>query len=111
MQHIDFDVARPQPAGRPYAVAAGLKADRNPADLAPGPLRFVPPALQQPEQLDLVGFELFGRMPLDPRDDPGNQPARLAHLLSRAIRWSIPLSIDPVARGLSSVRGRRWAAT
>jgi len=25
--------------------------------------------------------------------------------------WSIPLSLDPVARGLSSVRGRRWATT
>jgi hypothetical protein len=43
MDHLGLDVARPQPARQPYAIAAGLESDRNPADLPPGPLRFAPP--------------------------------------------------------------------
>ena len=41
------------------------------------------PALQQSKQRLFVRLQLLQRLALDPRDDPGDQPARLAHLDDR----------------------------
>ena len=41
---------------------------------------FVSPALQQSEQRLLVRLELLQRVSLDPRNNPGDESARLAHL-------------------------------
>jgi len=75
-----FDVVRQQPTGQPETVAAGLEGDRNPGDVAAGLLCLRSPAMQQPQQPCFVRFQLLCRVPLDPRDHAGDEPARLAHL-------------------------------
>jgi hypothetical protein len=50
--------------------------------IAPFVGRLILPALQQPQQRCLVWLELLQRVSLDPGDDPGNEPTRLAHLMT-----------------------------
>ena len=83
VDHVRLDAAGPQPARQPEAVAAGLEGHRDARDRAPGLGRLVPPAPQQPQQRLLVRLELLERLALEARDDPGHQPARLAHLDDR----------------------------
>jgi len=47
MNDMGLDAARPQPAGEPKAVPAGLEGDRNAVDLVPGLLRLCSPPLEQ----------------------------------------------------------------
>jgi hypothetical protein len=61
---------------QPEAVAAGFKSDSDAIDVPPGFHRFIPPAMQQPQQRLLVRFEFLQRVALDPRNDPGNEPTR-----------------------------------
>ena len=75
-----FDAVRPQPAGRPEAVAPRLEGDRYPVDGAAGLLSLLAPAMQPQQQPCLAWFELLCRVPLDPRNNAGDEPARLAHL-------------------------------
>src|SRR5690348_11024450 len=56
---------RPQPAGEPEAVPAGLEGGRDPRDRAAGPGRLVPPAVQEAEQRPLVRRELLQRVALE----------------------------------------------
>src|SRR5439155_2050902 len=51
-----------------------------PIDRAPCLGRLVPPAIQQLEQRRLIRPEFLQRLPVDPRNDTGDQPDRLAHL-------------------------------
>jgi len=80
VDHISFDAVPPQPAGQPEAVTPRLQRDRYPVDVAPGLLRFLAPAMQQLEQSCFIWGELLYRLPLDPRNNGGDEPARLAHL-------------------------------
>ena len=75
-----FDAVPPQPAGQPEAVTPRLQRDRYPVDVAPGLLRFLASAMQQLEQSCFIWGELLDRLPLDPRNNGGDEPARLAHL-------------------------------
>ena len=87
---VGFDAARPQPARQPEAVAASLEGNGDTRDRAAGLDRLVLPALQQSEQRLRVRLELLHRVALDPGNDAGDQPARLAHLDDRdqrAIRF------------------------
>jgi hypothetical protein len=45
--------------------------------------RLALPAPQKPEQRFLARLKLLQRMALDPGNDPGDKPARLAHLDDR----------------------------
>jgi len=80
---MSFDAVRPQPAGQPEAVAPGFISHRYPVDSAPRLLRFAAPAMQQPQQRRLVWFQLLYRVSLDPRNNRGDEPARLAYLDDR----------------------------
>jgi hypothetical protein len=80
VDHMGFDAVCSQPAGQPEAVASGFISDRYSLDIAPSFLRFATPAMQQPQQSFLVRGELLYRLSLDPRDNGGDEPARLAHL-------------------------------
>jgi hypothetical protein len=79
---IGFDATRPQRTCQPEAVATGVEGDSDAHDRAPFLGRLILPALQQPQQRCLVWLELLQRVSLDPGDDPGNEPTRLAHLMT-----------------------------
>jgi transposase InsO family protein len=79
VDHMSFKAVRPQPASQPEAVAPGFISDRYPVDIAPRLLRFAAPTIQQPQQSFLVRGELLHWLSLDPRDNGGDEPARLAH--------------------------------
>src|SRR3712207_6064318 len=80
VDYVSFSTLCPQPARQPEAVAAGLEGDTDARDHAASPGRLVPPTPEQPEQRDLVGLDLLHGLALDPRYDPSDEPARLAHL-------------------------------
>src|SRR6202045_4739478 len=50
MDHMRLDPTRTQPPRQPEAVAAGFEGQRNPRDIAPGPDRLIPPAMQHGKQ-------------------------------------------------------------
>src|SRR5262249_49395242 len=77
---VDFDVARPEPARQPEAVAAGFEGDRDAFDLVSCLPRFFSPAIEQLQQGALVDLELLQRLALDTGHNAGNEPARQAHL-------------------------------
>jgi hypothetical protein len=62
------------------AIASGLISDNDALDLAPGLAGFVPPTMQQLQQRRLIGSEPLERLALDARNNPRNEPLRLAHL-------------------------------
>src|SRR3954465_12062752 len=77
---VGFDIAGPEPARQPEAVAARLERDhdaRNRAAFLRGPRT---PAHEQTEQFHLAWFELLQRMALDPWNNASDEPACLAHL-------------------------------
>src|SRR5207248_4770163 len=80
MDHVSLDPTRRKPARQPEAVAAGFEGNRNPRDRAPGPDRFILPAMQQAKQPFWARLQLLARLTLNPGKHAGNQPARLAHL-------------------------------
>src|SRR4051812_30347426 len=80
---VGFDIAGPEPARQPEAVAARLKRDGDARDRAAFLGGLGTPAHQQTEQFPFTRFELLQRMALDPWNDAGNEPARLAHLNHR----------------------------
>src|SRR3954452_4394815 len=77
---IGFDAPGPEPARQPEAIAARLEGDGDAGDRAAVLGRLCTPAHQQTEQFHLAWFELLERMALDPWDNAGDEPARLAHL-------------------------------
>jgi hypothetical protein len=80
MHDVRLDAAGSQPTRQPEPVAAGFEGDRDAGDGLTCLCPFVAPAMQQRQQQRLARFQLLNRMPCDARDDPGDQPARLAHL-------------------------------
>src|SRR3954470_5777904 len=80
MDDVGFDIAGPEPARQPEAVAARLEGDRDAGDRAAFLRGLRTPAHEQPEQVHLAWFELLQRMALDTWDNAGNEPTRLAHL-------------------------------
>ena len=105
-----------QPAGQPEAVPAGLEGDRDPRDRAAGPDRLVPPAMQQPQAArSSSGASFLQRVPLEARNDPGHEPARLAHLDDGDQRAMLlqgdegPAQVVPLRHGaLRACFQRRW---
>jgi hypothetical protein len=74
MDDMGLNVARFQPPRQPEAVAASFKSNRDARDRAAGLRRFIPPALQQSKQGPLVRLQLLQGVPLNARNDAGNEP-------------------------------------
>jgi hypothetical protein len=83
MYNVRLNAVRAKPAGQPKAVAASLECDGNAFNPAAGLDCFVSPPLQEPQQGAFVDCQFLQRMPFEPRGDPGDEPARLAHLDDR----------------------------
>ena len=69
--------ARPKPARQPEAVSTGFEGKRNPRDLAAGPNRLIPPAMQDGKQPFWARLQLLVRLTLNTRNYAANEPARL----------------------------------
>ena len=80
MDDVGFDAAHPQPPSQPEAVTAGLEREGDPCDRPACLYRLVPPPLDQLQQGLLVRIELLQRVAFDSRNNPSNEPARLAHI-------------------------------
>src|SRR4029077_3180044 len=65
---------------QPEAVAAGFEGHRNPRDIAAGPDRLIPPAMQQTKQPFGTRLQLLARLTLNAGKYTGYQPTRLAQL-------------------------------
>jgi hypothetical protein len=77
MDHMGIDPAFPQPARQPEAIASGLIRHSNPRDLFSSLNCFIPPAIQQLQQVFGPGvFQFLQRLPVDARHQAGDQPAR-----------------------------------
>ena len=77
---MGFDVARPQPACKPKAVATGFEGDSDARDRLPRFGRFGLPTAQKSQEVRLVGSDLLERVAVDPRHDGRDEPTCLAHL-------------------------------
>src|SRR5258705_9550512 len=80
MDHMRLHPARPKPARQPEAVSTGFEGKRNPRDLAAGPNRLIPPAMQDGKQPFWARLQLLVRLTLNTRNYAANEPARLAQL-------------------------------
>ena len=80
MDHVRLDAVALQPTREPEAVAARFVGNGDAGD-GTSPLHgFIPPAPKQAEQIFGVGLHLLLRLPLDARDQTGNQPTLLTEL-------------------------------
>src|SRR6516162_2759880 len=80
MDHVRLDATRRQPARQPETVAAGFESQRNPRNIAAGPDRLIPPAMQHRKQPFWARLQLLARLTLNAGKHTANQPARLAQL-------------------------------
>jgi hypothetical protein len=80
MDHMCLHPTRLRPTRQPKAVAVGFEGKRNPRDIAAGPDRLIPPAMQHGMQPFWARLQLLARLTLNARKNAGNQPARLAQL-------------------------------
>src|SRR4051794_18793838 len=80
MDDVSFDIAGPEPARQPEAVAARLEGDRDARNRAAFLRGLRTPAHEQTEQVHLAWFELLQRMALKAWDNASDEPACLAHL-------------------------------
>src|SRR5947209_11271852 len=80
MDHMRLHPARPKPARQPEAVSTGFEGKRNPRDLAAGPNRLIPPAMQDGKQPFWARLQLLVRLTLNTRNYAADEPARLAQL-------------------------------
>jgi hypothetical protein len=80
MDDMALNAARPPPAGQPKAVPPSLVGHRDARNRAASSPRLVPPALQQPQQLVLIGAIFFSGW----RSIPGTiaPTSQLARLIS-----------------------------
>jgi hypothetical protein len=72
MDHMRLHPARPKPARQPEAVATGFEGKRNPRDLAAGPNRLIPPAMQDGKQPFWARLQLLVRLTLNTRNYAAN---------------------------------------
>jgi hypothetical protein len=77
---MSFNASSPQPPRQPKAVPAGFVGHRDPTDHVARLGRFVAPAMQQLEQGRFVRRKFLQRLAVDPRNNAGDEPARLADL-------------------------------
>src|SRR5215469_8988221 len=80
MDDMNFDIACPQPARKPEAVATSLIGNHDALDLTPSLGGFMAPTMQKLEQPFLVGIKLLQGVAFNPRNQRRYQPLRLAHL-------------------------------
>src|SRR5271166_6134472 len=69
-------VALPEPASKTETIAPSLVCHGNPGDQPTGLYCFIPPAMQQFQQVFRVGLQFLQRFPANSRYQPGDQPAR-----------------------------------
>src|SRR6516165_545884 len=62
MDHVRLDATRRQPARQPETVAAGFESQRNPRNIAAGPDRLIPPAMQHRKQPFWARLQLLARL-------------------------------------------------
>src|SRR5262252_8451976 len=77
MDHVRLDATRRKPARQPEAVAAGFEGQRNPRDIAAGPDRLIPPAMEHRKQPFWARLQLLARLTLNTGKHTANQPTRL----------------------------------
>src|SRR5690348_14549259 len=75
-----MDHMRLHPARQAEAVSTGFEGKRNPRDLAAGPNRLIPPAMQDGKQPFWARLQLLVRLTLNTRNYAANEPTRLAQL-------------------------------
>src|SRR4051794_27161299 len=83
MDHVRLDPAGPQPAGQPKAVAPSFEGNGNPVDRSSCSGRLILPASEQPQKALLVWLKLLQGLAVNAWYDPGDEPARPAHLDDR----------------------------
>jgi hypothetical protein len=77
MDHVRLDAVALQPTPEPEAVAARFVGNSDTGD-GTSPLHgFISPAPKEAEEIFGVGLHLLLRLPLDARDQTGNQPTLL----------------------------------
>src|SRR5215469_7187696 len=80
MNDVSFDIACPQPARKPEAVATSLIGNHDALDLTPSLGGFIAPTMQKPQQPFLVGIKLLQGVAFNPGNQRRYEPLRLAHL-------------------------------
>ena len=83
VDHVRLDVMRTKPARQPEPVAAGLEGKYNALDRAASLGRLVATPFQALQKRRRVGWKLLERVSFDAGDDPGHEPAQLAHVDDR----------------------------
>src|SRR5262249_49068291 len=110
---VGLNVVRPEPTRQPKAVPAGFETDRDAFDPVSCLLRFLSPAIEQPQQGVLVDLDLLQRLALDARHDGSNEPARQAHLYDgnqRAVRFeagAASTQVVQLSHGVLSIGSHR----
>jgi hypothetical protein len=74
---ICLDVPCSQPSCQPEPISAGLESKSNTVDYSPRLDRLLLSPVHQCQQRIFVRWKLLEGMALDPRHDPGHEPARL----------------------------------
>jgi hypothetical protein len=80
MDDMGLDPVPGQPSCQPEPVTPSFEANSDACNGATAPGCLVTPAVQHAQQVRFVRRDLLQRLALDPRDGPGNQPARLTEL-------------------------------
>lgn len=80
MDDVGLNALPSEPPRQPEPVTPSLERNGDARDGATAPGCLVTPAMQQAEQSRFVRCDLLQRLSLDPRNGPGDQPARLAQL-------------------------------
>src|SRR5262249_16223948 len=110
---VGLNVVRPEPTRQPKAVPAGFETDRDAFDPVSCLLRFLSPAIEQPQEGVLVDLDLLQRLALDARHDGSNEPARQAHLYDgnqRAVRFeagAASTQVVQLSHGVLSIGSHR----
>jgi hypothetical protein len=77
---MSFDTLALQPSRQPQTIPGRLRRPPIRLIVLPALVASVAPAIQQLEQRRLIGRKFLQRLTIDPRNDAGDQPSRLAYL-------------------------------
>src|SRR3981189_2386010 len=80
MDDVGLDPMPGRPSCQPEPVTPGFEANTDACAGATAPRCLITPSLQHAQQVRFVRRDLLQWLALDPRDGPGNQPARLTEL-------------------------------
>jgi hypothetical protein len=72
---MGFDAAGASPAGKPEAIATGLKGEGDARDGVACLAGLFLPTPQQAKERSLTRLDLFERVSLDPGNEPSDEPS------------------------------------